>query len=292
MKRQLNYKLIGFVFGLLAVALVGAGKFTPLKADDTAGKLKIDYLDIGQGDSILLTTPHRKHILIDGGPDATVLTRLGEEMRFDEHTIDLMIASHNHSDHITGLDDVVQRYDVKKLWISGAIHTTNEYLKFLETIKDKHVPTEITWKGKAVNIDGVHIEVLFPLQDMEGTQPDDQHNATIVTLVQYGHERFLMTGDLDEDHEHAILESGANVQADILKVPHHGSATGLLSAFLDAVHPTYAVIQSGAGNKFGHPAPISLIKLHSRNIQIFRNDTEGTVEAITDGSTLTVKAHR
>ena len=100
-----------------------------------------------------------------------MLTRLGEEMRFTERTFDLVIATHNDADHITGINEVLRRYDVNQLWINGAIHTTNEYLELLGTIKDNAVPTEVVWKGKTANIDGVAIEVLCPLQSAEDTRP-------------------------------------------------------------------------------------------------------------------------
>ncbi len=276
----------------LLLVIIGLGvtnAFLVPHASEITNQLTVDFLDIGQGDAILLTTPHRQHILIDGGPDSTILSRLGEKMPLRERTIDLMVATHNHSDHITGLNQVLPRYTVKAMWISGAIHTTNEYSKLLETIKTRSVPTEVVWKGKTADMDGVHLEVLFPLESMEGQRPEDQHDATIVVRATYGQKSFLFTGDLNEGHEQKILDSGATFQADVLKVPHHGSATGLLPAFLETIQPQYAVIQVGTKNPFGHPARKTLEKLQQAGVTTFRNDLNGTVTALTDGVVLQVK---
>lgn len=286
----LNRRAIFLILLLATMALVGARP--TLWSNNAQGKLKVAFLDIGQGDSILLTTPHNKHILIDGGPDSTVLTRLGEQLPFRDHTIDLMVASHNHSDHIVGLNAVMARYDVKKMWISGAIHTTNDYLQMIRLINDKKIPTEVVYKGKEADIDGVHLRVIHPADSAWMQRPADQHDATIVIRAQYGQKSFLLTGDLNEGHEANILASGENIAADVLKEPHHGSDTGLLPAFLQAVHPTYAVIQVGKNNTFGHPAPSTLQKLQQAGVKIFRNDLNGTITAVTDGQTLTVRSQK
>ncbi len=284
-RRIVQLIIVGIIAFIFAYALDQPKPSTSINSAVTFA-----FMDIGQGDATLITTPHHQHILIDGGPDSTVLTRLGEEMPFHDHTIDLMIATHNHSDHITGLNHVMDRYDVKKMWISGAIHTTNEYLKMLDNIKTHGIPTELAWKGKTADVDSVHLEVVHPIDNMEGQRPEDQHDATIVVRVSYQNTSVLMTGDINEQHEQNIINSGANLQADILKEPHHGSASGLALNFLNAVNPKYAIIQVGKDNKFGHPAQSILDKLNNKGVQIFRNDTQGTIHAYSDGQTFTVKA--
>lgn len=294
-----NIQSLIFLILLLGISLFGAQKITIPKADDAEGKLKLAFLDIGQGDSILITTPHKRRILIDGGPDNTVLTRLGEELPFNERTIDLAIASHNHSDHITGLNSVLERYNVKQMWISGAIHTTNEYLRMLEAIRYNHIPTEVVWKGKTAEIDGVTVEVLHPIEKSDGIRPEDQHDATVVVRLCYIEECFLLTGDINETHEQNIIrsfssedEARTHLQSQVLKEPHHGSASGLALNFLNLVNPQYAVIQVGKENKFGHPAPSILTKLQDKGVKVYRNDIHGTVYAITDGHSLSVTSKK
>jgi competence protein ComEC len=284
------------LFMLILILVLGGiawtGSTKAPQADEAEGKFKIAYLDIGQGDAILMTTPHNHHILIDGGPDTSILSRLGEELKFNEHTIDLAIVSHNHSDHIGGLNAAMERYDVKKLWISGAIHTTNDYLELLDTIRHRKIATETVWNSKTADIDGVQLHVIHPMADATGLRPDDQHDATVVVRVTYGQKSFLMTGDINEGHEQAMIKADVPLQADILKVAHHGSASGLALNFLERINPTYAVIQSGANNKFGHPAPSIIKKLQNKGVTIFRNDQNGTVTAITDGTTLSVTSQK
>ncbi|HEY1074812.1 MAG TPA: MBL fold metallo-hydrolase [Patescibacteria group bacterium] len=286
----LKLALMFVFFGLIAL---GSAGFLPQASIEEPGGLKVAFMDVGQGDAILLRTPHRHYVLIDGGPDGTILSRLGEEMRFNEHTIDLVVVSHNHSDHIAGINRLIDRYDVQKMWISGAIHTTNEYLKLLDNIKGNSIPTEVVFKGKQVEIDGVKLQVLHPVESTESVRPEDQHDATIVIKATYGEKSLLLTGDIDEGHEQNIIKSlgdaaGTVLNSDVLKVPHHGSKSGLALNFLNFVDPKYAVIQVGAKNSFGHPAASILQKLRDKGVRVFRNDQDGTVRFYSDGKDIIV----
>lgn len=261
--------------GLVAAVVLFRSGVLP-SADEPAGAT-LSVFDIGQGDAILITTPHRQRILIDGGPDGAVLTRLGEAMRFHERTIDLVIVSHNHADHITGLNRILDRYDVKKIWLTGAIHTTNEYVSMHKKIKDRLIPTEVVWANSSETTDGVSFDVIHPLTNSTDLRPDDQHDATIVVRACFKLVCALLTGDIDEGHEGAILDSGQPVEAHLFKVAHHGSKTGLAPEFLTAVKPSVAIISVSAENSFGHPAPSILNKLKNANVETFRTDQNGTV---------------
>ncbi len=285
-----NFRYVLIVLGLLLLAL-SQSSFVP-RGSDASHDLRVIFMDVGQGDAILLVTPQQHYVLVDGGPDATILSRLGKELPFNTHRLSLVVASHNHADHITGLNAVLDRYDADKIWISGAIHTTNEYLKLLDHIHSKQIPTEVVWKGTQTDIDGVHLDVLFPLSSMEGTRPEDQHDATIVIRATYGSQHFLFTGDLNEGHEQQIVDSGQVVQAEVVKVPHHGSGTGLLPAFLAAVGPQQAVIQVGTPNSYGHPAVSTLRALQAQGSTVWRNDVNGTIRMNTDGTVVRVTADR
>lgn len=274
---------------ILLVIGVLLGTTGTLPRADTEPELAVAFLDVGQGDAILLTTPGEQQILIDGGPDATILTRLGEEMPFYDHTIELVIASHNDADHITGLISVLERYTVEKLWINGAIHTTQTYMRLLETVRDRQVPTEVVWSGQSDTKDGVVFEVLYPTTSQEGVRPKRQNDLSLIVRADYNSQRFLFTGDIDEKVEQDILKSGASLSATVLKVPHHGSASGLALNFLQAIKPKYAVIQVGKENKFGHPAASILEKLLSAGAVIYRTDEQGTIHMRTNGDTLTIE---
>lgn len=285
-----RFKAFLFVIVLLAVALWSSGQIP--QASEVTPRTQVTFLDVGQGDAILITTPNRRHVLVDGGPDSSVLSQLGQAMRFHERTFDLVIATHNDADHITGLIDVLERYRVENLWINGAIHTTNTYLRFLEVTKQRGVATEVVSRGKSVLVDGVSIEVLYPLEPQEGVRPSSQNSLSIVTKVTYGESSFLLTGDIAEAEEQELIRAGVDLAADVLKVPHHGSKSGLAVNFLRLVQPQYAVIQVGAGNRFGHPASSILDKLEQERVIIFRTDKDGLIRMVADGQEIQVQPPR
>lgn len=281
------------LFALVAVILWSAVAVSPGKT------LDVYFLNVGQGDAVYGRLPTGEDFLIDGGPDNKVLSELSAVMPPWDKTIDLVIASHNHADHIKGLVGVLAQYDVKEIWLSGAVHTTQTYLDFLAKVKKEKEGGAVVWTAKAGDkkeLGAAQITVLYPVKLQEGLRPDDQHDATIVAKLSYSKISYLLTGDLNEDHERNILAQNAQnvqvVQSEVLKVPHHGSATGLLEEFLDAVKPKYVVISVGKGNKFGHPAASAIKKLADRSIPHYRTDENGRVQVSTDGEHIFVKTQR
>lgn len=273
---------------VLAVVLWSAVAVSP------GSTLDVHFVDVGQGDAIYGRLPSGEDFLIDGGPDNKVLSELGEVMPFWDREINLVVASHNHADHIRGLIDVLEKYQVKEIWLTGATHNTKTYEKFRQTIdNEKDALVKKVKAGDERELGMAKIRVLFPIESKDSLAPDDQHDATIVTRLSYGEVDYLFTGDLNEGHEQEILNSSFGIlNSEIFKVPHHGSATGLLEEFLDAVKPKYAVIQVGANNQFGHPAPSIIRKLDDRLIPYFRTDQNGRVEISTDGKNIFVKTKR
>lgn len=248
----------------------------------TAGQLTLRVLDVGQGDAVLLTTPHGRTVLVDGGPDDRVLSYL-YQLLSRPRTIDVMIATHNHADHITGLRAALADFPTDTVWMSGAIHTTATYEHFLRAVS-QHSTARIVHAGDATALDGVTLTVLYPLSDMTGQQPENPHSATIVTRVNYGATSFLLTGDLEAEDEGAVLEHEANLlPSTVLKVTHHGSHNASTDAFLSAVSPQYGLISVGRGNKFGHPHVETLERLAAHHIQILRTDRDGTITCHSNG---------
>lgn len=293
MKKKKKFKItrpIIFIFALVGVILWSAVAVSPGKT------LDVNFLNVGQGDAIYASLPTGEDFLIDGGPDNAVLSQLGEVMPFYDRQINLVIATHNHADHIKGLIEVLNRFEVKEIWISGAVNTTQTYLQFLEAVnkeKQQGASVKTVRSGDQIELGSATIKVLFPVENVDGDSFNDQHDATVVTRLTYGLVDFLFTGDLKENHEQEILNSQFSIlNSEVLKIPHHGSASGLLDAFLDAVKPKYAVIQVGANNKFGHPTPSVLKKLEDRVIPYYRTDKNGRVEIATDGEHIFVKSQR
>ncbi len=245
--------------------------------------LKVTYLDIGQGDSILITTPNHAHVLIDGGRDDTTLTKLGENLNFLERDIDIVIATHEDGDHITGLINVLKNYRVKVLLTSFYDHpATPLAVELLKIAKEKNI--KIVFINHPLNFttsDGVIFKILFPVQNMDG---GDTNSHSVVTQITYNKIKFMLTGDLPQAGEMFLVQNyGSSLQSDILKLGHHGSDTSSNAEFLRIVHPKVAIISSGLNNSFGHPHRSVLELCEKFGIKIFRTDQDGTINILTDG---------
>ena len=239
--------------------------------------LTVTFFDVGQGDAALIRTPQDQTILIDGGPDRTILTKLGESLPWTRRTIDLVILSHPHADHVAGLNYVLARYRVRHVLMTGAIHTTPEYLKFLELLKNKEVPVTIAQAGQVIELNGgVSVEVLWPFKSMVGERVDDLNTTSIVNRVVYKATAMLFTGDTLKENEAALLNSGSDLTAQILKVAHQGSRTSSSEEFIKAVAPEVAVIPVGQ-NSYGHPHAEVVERLKKLVEVVLRTDAEGDI---------------
>lgn len=250
----------------------------------TPKNLEVDFLDVGQGDAILIKAPGGQNILVDGGPDKTVIKRLGENLPWWDKRIDLMILTHPHDDHVTGLIDVLKRYRVKKILYTGAVHSAPNYLSWLKIVRDNKVPLSIVDKEQTINLSaGAKIEILYPNESFLDKTVDDLNQSSIVFRLDYGKNKFLLTGDAGEPVEKKLIAQGAALSADVLKVGHHGSQYSSSEEFLEKVRPKTAMIEVGKNNSFGHPNLRIIKRLERNGIKIFRTDLNGTVKAVCDG---------
>jgi competence protein ComEC len=252
--------------------------------------LQVSYIDVGQGDSILLHASDDTDILIDGGPrsaGATVVAYLQDEGIDD---IEVMILTHGDADHVGGLIDVLRSaIPVEAVIYNGQHHTSLTYQEFLtETQKRGLTPTP-GQAGQNYTWGPVSASVLNPQTSPTG----DQNEDSVVILAVYGDLSFLFTGDIGSDTEQTILETGtlrALTEADILKVPHHGSKYSSSASFLEAVGAELAVISVGADNPYGHPAQETLNRLKDAGARVLRTDQNGTIVVTTNGQTYEVRA--
>jgi len=243
-------------------------------------RLHLVFFDVGQGDALFIKSPSGKNILIDGGPDKSVLYGLGEKLPFWQRNLDLVILTHPHADHLIGLIEVLKNYQVKKVASSGVVHTSSEYLKFLELIKEKNIPFQPLHLGDRFDFeDGLSLEVLWPFEVLAGKQVEDLNESSVVLRLSYGDFSALLTGDISKTTEEKLMNN-FNFQVNVLKVPHHGSKISLDEEFLKMLACQTAVICVGQ-NKFGHPAKETLEKLKS--LRVLRTDQEGEIEIISDG---------
>jgi len=247
--------------------------------------LRMVVFDVGQGDSIFIEAPNGNQVLIDGGPSNAVLGKLGGAMPFWDRSIDLMVLTHPHADHIMGLVEVLKRYDVGMVIESGVNYSTAEYRAWRTLLEQKHIPIMIARAGQKAHLaSDIKLTILTPFESFVEKSPSNVHDAMVVSKLVYASSSALLTGDAEKYLEYRLLLSGADLRSDILKVGHHGSKTSTTEDFVRAISPRYAVISVGKKNRYSHPAQQTLDTLAKFNIKIFRIDQDGDVEFVSDGS--------
>ncbi len=285
---RLSKKLFKIIGSLLVIIFFLIGYAVDSQIDRQ--NLEVCFLDIGQGDSILIKTPYEQNILIDGGPNNSVLSQLGRNLAFFDKEIDLMILTHPHSDHVVGLVEVLRRYNVEKVLMTGVLHTSPDYLAFLEEIKERGIKTELVNSQRDIILgDDLILQILYPWQDLSGQKVENLNNSSIVAKLIYKNNSFLLTGDAEIEVEEELVQSQTDLSAQVLKVGHHGSKSSTSQEFLDKVKPQYVVIQSGADNNFGHPHLRTISRLEQNGIEILRNDQSGAIIFVSDANNLKVK---
>ncbi|MBI4023193.1 MBL fold metallo-hydrolase [Candidatus Berkelbacteria bacterium] len=253
------------------------------------GLLRVRVLDVGQGDAILVDTPSGEHLLVDGGPDDSVLVGLSRFLA-PPPTLTLVVATHNDADHIGGLPAVLETYPVTEVWITGAIHTTETFERWLRAIPGSGARTTVVQAGHEATFGEARLRVLHPFEDFTGVRPDENHQTTIVLKLTYGATSFLLTGDLGFEQEALMIERAPELLgATVLKVTHHGSQYGTSERFLEYVHPELAVVSVGADNRYDHPTPELLERLSAVGLDPYRTDKNGTVTFRSDGTTIEVE---
>ncbi|MFW0862533.1 MAG: ComEC/Rec2 family competence protein [Candidatus Komeilibacteria bacterium] len=272
--RKYIFVIIGIALSLIIVYL----------QTDTDNIAKIVFLDIGQGDAILIITPDKERILIDGGPGNYLISKLGPYLSFYDKSIDLMILTHAHDDHVSGLNEVLKRYSVNLILFPGYIdYMAASYLEWLQLIEDNSFTLESTIAGDIYTFKNSSLEIVYPFEEYVGQKADDVNDTSVVAKYCYIEVCVLLTGDATIDVEEKILVSGQDVSADILKVAHHGSQYSNSEDWLKAVNASTAVIQSGVDNKFKHPHLRIIKRLEKLGIRILRNDNLGDIVINTDG---------
>lgn len=252
--------------------------------------LKVHFIDIGQGDSTLIQTPSGENVLIDAGPGSekdTLRAYLGAS---GIDTIELLVFTHPHEDHIGGGEMVLSLCKVKEVLLPDYTTNTAVFKRLLDAIETEGCTVTQAVPHDSFTIDSVLFSVLGPIQ----SDYEDLNNASAVLRMQYGTVSFLLTGDAEKKAEQDILQSfsDAPLHSDVLKVGHHGSSTSSHDAFLEAVCPEYAVISCAYQNEYGHPNEKTLQRLRGIHAKILRTDQNGTVVFETNGSSLRCRAER
>ena len=270
------FRILAIAFAILILAWVW------FFVEEKQEFLEIDFYDVGQGDAIFIETPKGKQILVDGGPDLTILEKLGRELPFWDRYIDLVILTHPEYDHIGGLIEVIKRYKVGGILTTGVVRDTAEYRKWQRIIEQENIPIYIAQAGKVIDLgSNIKLVILHPFENLAGQEIKRANNVSIVAQLVYKDFELLLTGDIEKKIEKALVNSGTNLESDILKVPHHGSKTSSTKNFIQAVNPIIAVIQAGKDNPYGHPHQSVLDTLS--NITTFCTGQNGDIEILSDG---------
>ena len=269
LRRNKLFVLIFILFLLTSASIV------------SAFELIVHFLDVGQADSILLQLPNNETMLIDAGNNADGDFVVNYIHNLGIIKIDYLIGTHPHEDHIGGLDDVINSFEIGQIYMPRVTHKTKTFEDVLLAIKakDKKITSA---KARVTIIDEPDLKAYFlsPSRD----DYEDLNHWSAVLKIEYGNTSFLFTGDAEEINEFEMLASSAlKPDADVLKVGHHGSDSSTSEPFLDAVAPQYAVISVEKDNNYGHPSPIVLDNLYQRDITVLRTDELGTIKCFSDG---------
>ncbi|MEK7138784.1 MAG: ComEC/Rec2 family competence protein [Patescibacteria group bacterium] len=254
-------------------------------AQEKDGLLKIYFFDIGQGDSILIETPNGNQVLIDGGPDNKVLQKLGEVMPFFDKSIDMIVSTHSDADHVTGLIEVLKRYEVENVVYSNIVRDSALYGAWQKAVAEEDANVVEPSAGQVIDLgNGADLLTAHPGEPLKGQTINKPNNESVVLMLKYGETEVLLTGDIEAKAERQIILSGVDINADILKIAHHGSRTSTTEEFLSEVSPQVAIIQVGAKNRYGHPTQEVLKRLEEYDIKYYRNDLDGDIKVISDGA--------
>ena len=277
--RKRKFVLIIFSFLLFLIVLFGLVYWDYQKSKD----LVFIAFDVGEGDALFFRTPYHQNILIDGGPDNSIITHLSKGLSFYDRTIDLMVLTHPDADHSTGLVEVLKRYKVRKVLYTGVLNTNPSYLAWLKEVKKEGISSEIAQKGMVLKLGkDLRIEVFSPENSFLNQKVEDTNDTSIVLKVIYGQTSFLLMGDASQKIEKRMISEGLNLKADVLKISHHGSDTATGEKFLQLVQPKYAVISVGGKSK-KHPHPQLIRSLKEKKIIILRTDKDGDIRLRSDG---------
>ena len=281
----LKANLKGENTSLLERLVIDGAITKPYTTATTIGKesnLEVHFIDVGQADSILIKKGN-KFMLIDAGnnSDGELVVNYLKEQNVSK--LNYVIGTHPHEDHIGGLDDVINYFEIEKVLMPNVISTTNAFEDVLDSISNKGLSIIRPKVGATYDLNGATATILAPNQN----EYDNFNNYSIVIKVTNGDNSYLLTGDAEVYSEKEMLkENGYLLKADVLKLGHHGSSTSSSLEFLDAVDPDFVVISVGVNNKYGHPSEETLVRLSDRGISVLRTDLQGTIVSISNGKTI------
>lgn len=242
-------------------------------------KLQIWFLDVGQADSILIQD-NDAYMLIDAGNNEDGEKLVSYFQTLGIESFQYVIATHAHEDHIGGMDDIIDSFDIDTFYMPDVITTTKTFESVLDSLEEKNIAFQTPVVDSTFELGNATIQVLYI-----GTEENNLNNTSIVLKLTYGNNSVLFMGDAEKEVETTI--ENKEINADVLKVGHHGSDTSSSKRFLEKVNPSYAIISVGTGNSYGHPNNSTIQALENLNTKIYRTDENGTIIITTDGTNIT-----
>lgn len=296
MKIKKKYLVIT-VLCILLIFFMGCSKS---KKSSGLPELIVTFLDVGQGDASLITLPNRQYILIDSGDGANpykeddagrdIIAPYLKDKGIDY--IDYLIQTHPHRDHMGGSQEILYEIQVGEVFINGRTSGSRYYKRVLEYLRDKDVPVKKVVRGDSLKFEDIkELEIEF-LHPDNVDKYDNINNGSIVTYLSYGNIVFLIMADAEEEAEESILKDYENLQANILRIGHHGSRTSSSPKFINTVKPEVGIISCAEKNKFGHPSRNTIKKYESINTKLYRTYLNGNITVYTDGKTYRIETDK
>lgn len=242
--------------------------------------LYIHYIDVGQGDSILIQF-NNKNLLFDSGPTGCKVNSYLKSQGIKK--IDYVVATHPHEDHIGEMSTIINRYNIGKFYAPKKVSNSKTFEDMIKALKNKNLKINVATAGIALNLgNNIKCEIIAP----NSKDYKDVNNYSAVIKITYGNTKFLFTGDAEKLSENEILDKDFDISCDVLKIGHHGSKSSTSDEFLNKSNPKIAIISCGKDNNYNHPNTAVINKLKEKNIKVYRTDVEGTIVLKSDGSNI------
>ncbi len=274
----MKQKNIYFALAVLVVFLL----FLIVTIREDNRQLEVIFLDVGQGDSVLIKTAFGKRVLVDGGKYEFLEAKISKYFPWYKRKIDLVIATHPDLDHVGGLVGIMRRYDVSNFLHSGLLAGAEAYQQIAQIVQNKSIPVMNAKLGNTIYLDPLtRLEILYPENNLESF---DANEYSVISRLVYQDTSVLLTGDANIFTEQDLVEFfGDDIKSDILKLGHHGSSTSSSQSFLSMVSPEYAIVSAGCDNSYGHPDPKVIERVLSTNARILDTCTNGNIAFYSDG---------
>lgn len=284
-KIKTSIKKIGFVFIILTMifSIVACSEMEEQATNHklNKGNLKVHYINVEQGDSILVQQGN-ENMLIDAGPNSSS-KKVQEYLKQNNvKEIKYLVATHPHEDHIGGMRMVINNFKVDNVYMPKKVANTKTFKNMVEAMKKNNLKAKVPHVGDKIDLGDAKFTILWPDEE----EQNNTNNYSIVLKGQYGQNTFLFTGDAEQLVEKSILDNGLDIRAEVLKLGHHGSSTSTSDTFLQKVNPKYAIASCKKINSYGHPHVEIMKKLKDKNIKVYRTDENGDIVLISDGKSI------